>query len=355
MDASVKVLSTSTDGLKVGGYGVVWGGVDTTGDYFDRSTDFWFDRLNERPMVLYQHGGDGMLKRTVVGQVVTKRADDTGLWIEAQLTASKQYLAAIKKLIDQGVLGWSSGAVGYLVDRVKQADGRAWIKSWPIAEFSLTPTPAEPRTLGVRALKSLAAVDPVLEQLGEDELEDARSLKGARMPIRTDDLPDSAFAYVEPGERDGEGKTVPRTKRHFPHHDSSGVLDPGLLASAIAAAAVSPLAVKALPHLLREQAGASDADADWWKQGAAADLLVLSHKIALLAAEAAEEQGAQVRLGEDVKDGRRLRPGVRLALKALIDDLAALHQSAEHADRDTDGRAALDVLRRRLALAGVMS
>jgi len=34
------------------------------------------------------------------------------------------------------------------------------------------------------------------------------------------DLPDAAFAYIEPGgKKDEEGKTVPRSKRHLPHHN----------------------------------------------------------------------------------------------------------------------------------------
>ena len=38
------------------------------------------------------------------------------------------------------------------------------------------------------------------------------------------DLPDSAFAYIEPGgTKDDEGKTVPRSKRHFPIHDKAHV------------------------------------------------------------------------------------------------------------------------------------
>jgi hypothetical protein len=38
------------------------------------------------------------------------------------------------------------------------------------------------------------------------------------------DLPDSAFAYIEPGgEKDSEGKTTPRSKRHFPIHDAPHV------------------------------------------------------------------------------------------------------------------------------------
>lgn len=40
------------------------------------------------------------------------------------------------------------------------------------------------------------------------------------------DLPDSAFMYIEPGgKKDSEGKTTPRTLRHFPYKDASGKID----------------------------------------------------------------------------------------------------------------------------------
>jgi hypothetical protein len=49
----------------------------------------------------------------------------------------------------------------------------------------------------------------------------------ARAPLSTsevNDLPDSAFAYIEPGgTKDSEGKTVPRSKRHFPINDAAHV------------------------------------------------------------------------------------------------------------------------------------
>lgn len=39
-----------------------------------------------------------------------------------------------------------------------------------------------------------------------------------------DALPDSAFAYIEPGgHKDSEGKTVPRSLRHFPIHDEAHI------------------------------------------------------------------------------------------------------------------------------------
>jgi phage head maturation protease len=40
------------------------------------------------------------------------------------------------------------------------------------------------------------------------------------------DLPDSAFACIDPGgDKDDEGKTVPRSLRHYPHHNAAGDVD----------------------------------------------------------------------------------------------------------------------------------
>jgi len=40
------------------------------------------------------------------------------------------------------------------------------------------------------------------------------------------DFPDSSFAYIEPGgKKDSEGKTAPRTLRHFPYKDKNGNID----------------------------------------------------------------------------------------------------------------------------------
>lgn len=49
------------------------------------------------------------------------------------------------------------------------------------------------------------------------------------------DLPDSAFLYVESGgSKDKEGKTVPRSKRHFPYKGTDGKVDLPHLRNAIA-------------------------------------------------------------------------------------------------------------------------
>lgn len=59
------------------------------------------------------------------------------------------------------------------------------------------------------------------------------------------DLPDSAFAYIEPGgTKDDSGKTTPRSKRHFPIHDAAHVRN------ALARAPQSPFGKQAMPKIL---------------------------------------------------------------------------------------------------------
>jgi HK97 family phage prohead protease len=58
------------------------------------------------------------------------------------------------------------------------------------------------------------------------------------------DLPDSAFAYIEPGgQKDDSGKTVPRSLRHFPVHDEAHVRN------ALSRAPQSPFGSKAMPAI----------------------------------------------------------------------------------------------------------
>ena len=73
-------------------------------------------------------------------------------------------------------------------------------------------------------------------------------------------LPDAAFAWIEPGgEKDDEGKTVPRTLRHLPHHNASvtnpnddASVDRAHLRNALARASqVQGLPSSALSHLQR--------------------------------------------------------------------------------------------------------
>ena len=58
------------------------------------------------------------------------------------------------------------------------------------------------------------------------------------------DLPDSAFAYIEPGgKKDSSGKTIPRSLRHFPVHDAAHTRN------ALARAPQSPFGPKAMSKI----------------------------------------------------------------------------------------------------------
>lgn len=58
------------------------------------------------------------------------------------------------------------------------------------------------------------------------------------------DLPDSDFAYIEPGgTKDDSGKTTPRSLRHFPIHDKAHVQN------ALSRAPQSPFGEKAMPKI----------------------------------------------------------------------------------------------------------
>jgi hypothetical protein len=50
----------------------------------------------------------------------------------------------------------------------------------------------------------------------------SEAVKAAMSSADQNDLPDSAFAYIEDGgKKDADGKTTPRSKRHFPVHDKA--------------------------------------------------------------------------------------------------------------------------------------
>jgi len=140
---------------RVGGYLMVWGGPghkDLEGDYFTPKTELCLDWFEARP-ILYDHGHDGAIKLAPIGTLETKnmRADDLGLWIEGQLDIRSRYLEAVEKLIEAGVLGWSSRTLPDLMQ--KQFDGQ--ITRWPVIEATMTTHPAELRYTDVQALKAV--------------------------------------------------------------------------------------------------------------------------------------------------------------------------------------------------------
>ena len=171
------LLTSSVDNIKsdrlgyVKGYLVRFGNdktADLEGDYFTPQTDYGFPVAKGQRVplnVYYHHGMDSQVGKKSIGTGFIKM-DDTGLWYEAQLDMADEYGSMIAKLCKQGKMGFSSGAAGHLVER-KSMGGAAEITRWPIAEASITPTPAEYRN-SVKTLKEYYGMEPMMEE--EEEM-----------------------------------------------------------------------------------------------------------------------------------------------------------------------------------------
>lgn len=115
---------------------------DLAQDFFTKDTDF---DLSERDYPIYYcHTLDPKIKDKKLGRGYISK-DDLGLWITAQLDLRDEYEKAIYDMVRKGKMGWSTGSVSHLVRR-EQKSSANFIKSWPIAEISITPQPCEPRT-----------------------------------------------------------------------------------------------------------------------------------------------------------------------------------------------------------------
>ena len=176
------VLTSFVDGIKsdrlghVKGYLVRFGdskATDLEGDYFTKSTDYGFplEEGKRVPLnVYYHHGMDSQVGKKSIGSGFIKM-DAEGLWYEAQLDMADEYGKMIAKLCKQGKMGFSSGAAAHMVER-KSMGGASEIIRWPIAEASITPTPAEYRN----SVKSLE------EYYGMGEMEDEEEMMPEPMP-----------------------------------------------------------------------------------------------------------------------------------------------------------------------------
>lgn len=143
---------------KVGGYLVRFtgpGDKDLEGDYFTAAT-YYGPRDGDGAECLFHHGLPvkaelaDLADRTF--RPIRTRRDTVGIWAETVLNMADEYEAKVYNLAKAGKLGWSSGTAAHRVKRA--SDGR--VTRWPIAEGSLTPTPAMPANYGdVRPIKAL--------------------------------------------------------------------------------------------------------------------------------------------------------------------------------------------------------
>ena len=158
---------------KVGGYLVKFtddANTDLQGEYFTKDSELGW---NNNVPVLYHHGKDLLMGKRIIGKAEIGK-DDDGVWVEAQLQLRDSYEAHIYRLAEEGKLGWSSGAVAHLVEREIKHGSVSWLKTWWIAEASLTPTPAEPRN-------TVTVVKDGADNINTTSGEIAEEQKGAAM------------------------------------------------------------------------------------------------------------------------------------------------------------------------------
>jgi phage head maturation protease len=191
MNNALKAVSATDSELRVGNYIVLFGGKDLTGEFFTEKTHF--DSSYTDTGLLYvdfEHGRDhekaGNSQNNILGVVDWKSAkvDDKGVFVERVLNRRAQYVKYLEELINAGVVGTSSEAVGAGVR--KKSTGE--IVEWPLMRDSLTVTPMEPRMAGenvLTAAKALAEIFPTSKTLAV----------AAGNPIP--DEPDSVLAEVE--------------------------------------------------------------------------------------------------------------------------------------------------------------
>ncbi len=131
------------------------GGKDFHGEKFTAETDLALDWFPEegRPF-LFHHGLDDEIKASVVGRQIERTPMDAGQWVKVQLDKRSRYMEHISRLVEEGGMSFSSGAVPHLV----KTDGDGHIKSWPWVELSGTPTPANPDA-AVYAVKAADAIE----------------------------------------------------------------------------------------------------------------------------------------------------------------------------------------------------
>jgi hypothetical protein len=201
----LKTIAKSDTELRVGNYLVLFGGRDLAGEFFTKNTRF--DSNYTDLGILYEdfeHGmdtdGAGNNTNNVLGIVDWKSAkiDDNGIFVERILNRRAEYMQFLMPLIDMGVMGSSSEAIGGQVR--KKSNGE--IVEWPLMRDSLTVTPMEPRMVTANILtaaKALVEVFPNSKSLAKLAMPPAS--KGieaiATLGDAEDFLRDAGFARTE--------------------------------------------------------------------------------------------------------------------------------------------------------------
>ena len=151
----------------IDGYLVRYNNPDTTEwkDFFDNRTDFDFEGASVVKSCRFHHGMSAKAGKTKYGALNIERRED-GLFASVKMDFTQPFAKEIYELAQAGKLGWSSGSTSHLIEREKQSNGTNWVKSWPLAEGSLTPIPADPSLrASVKSISDLSLDDPLLSSI----------------------------------------------------------------------------------------------------------------------------------------------------------------------------------------------
>lgn len=132
-------------------------------DFFTEET--YVHPENEFVTALYMEHGFSYRKPIGKARITKSKNGWTAI---AQLDMSNDVIKSRFPEIKKGGWGFSTGAVGHVVDREERKNGTHFITQWSVGELSLTRTPAEPKAL-IHTVKSL---DEYYTLLASDDLEE---------------------------------------------------------------------------------------------------------------------------------------------------------------------------------------
>lgn len=118
-------------------------------DFFTEDTYVHPDEAFTTPL-FFEHG---LSYRKPIGKALVYKTAN-GWDATAELDLTDPVVKARFPEIKAGGWGFSSGAVGHVVDRHKKSNGTHHIVQWAVGELSITKTPAEPKAL-IHSVKSL--------------------------------------------------------------------------------------------------------------------------------------------------------------------------------------------------------
>lgn len=193
--SAVKIKSSDSDktvfevmGVPYGGPAFL-GGNDLQGERFTKSTDFGRD-LSGKFVVdtiysFYDHAlNDGIGKQQIGFAKFFQETEQGQLW-NIEVSKAYQYHDFIYAMAQANLLGASSQPVQTAVE----IDDNGEIKRWPLAEISLTPTPANPNAV-MQLMKSLNMEFKM--EVGMDEELNKDNAEETNPETEVDETPDLA-------------------------------------------------------------------------------------------------------------------------------------------------------------------